>query len=62
MMKLWMAPAGLHVEPAQIRDADDLARIHKQGFYPRLAARGIRRRSWPKHPPRPISPATPSAA
>ncbi|WDR07038.1 ribosomal protein S18-alanine N-acetyltransferase [Devosia rhodophyticola] len=33
MMKLWMAPAGLHIEPAQTRDAADLARLHKQGFY-----------------------------
>jgi ribosomal-protein-alanine N-acetyltransferase len=38
MMKLWMAPAGLHVEPAQTRDAADLARIHKQGFF----------RGWPR--------------
>lgn len=38
MMKLWMAPAGLHVEPAQTRDAEDMARLHKQGFY----------RGWPR--------------
>lgn len=38
MMKLWMAPAGLHIEPAQPRDADDLARLHRQGFY----------RGWPR--------------
>jgi [ribosomal protein S18]-alanine N-acetyltransferase len=38
MIKLWMAPAGLHVEPAQTRDADDLARIHRQGFF----------RGWPR--------------
>jgi [ribosomal protein S18]-alanine N-acetyltransferase len=37
MMKLWMAPAGLHIEPGQTRDASDLARIHAQGFY----------RGWP---------------
>ncbi|WDR02126.1 tRNA (adenosine(37)-N6)-threonylcarbamoyltransferase complex dimerization subunit type 1 TsaB [Devosia algicola] len=33
MMKLWMAPAGLHIEPGQTRDAADLAKLHKQGFY-----------------------------
>ena len=38
MMKLWMAPQGLHIEPGQTRDADDLARIHKAGFY----------RGWPR--------------
>ncbi len=38
MMKLWMAPAGLHIEPGQSRDAGDLARIHAQGFY----------RGWPR--------------
>ncbi|WP_375451185.1 ribosomal protein S18-alanine N-acetyltransferase [uncultured Devosia sp.] len=38
MMKLWIAPAGLHVEPAQGRDAGELARIHAQGFY----------RGWPR--------------
>ena len=37
MIKLWMAPAGLHVEPARMADARDLARIHAQGFY----------RGWP---------------
>ena len=37
MIKLWMAPAGLHIEPGQTRDAGDLARIHAQGFY----------RGWP---------------
>lgn len=37
MMKLWMAPGGLHIEPGQTRDAVDLARIHAQGFY----------RGWP---------------
>lgn len=33
MLKLWMAPAGLHVEPGQVRDAGELARIHAKGFY-----------------------------
>lgn len=37
MLKFWMAPGGLHVEPAEIRDAKDLARIHGQSFY----------RGWP---------------
>ncbi|KKB07897.1 ribosomal protein S18-alanine N-acetyltransferase [Devosia chinhatensis] len=37
MMKLWMAPGGLHVEPAESGDAKDLARIHAQSFY----------RGWP---------------
>lgn len=38
MMKLWMAPAGLHVEPAEPADAAELARIHAAGFY----------RGWPE--------------
>jgi ribosomal-protein-alanine N-acetyltransferase len=38
MMKLWMAPAGLHIEPGQMRDARELARIHATGFY----------RGWPE--------------
>ncbi|WP_338721578.1 ribosomal protein S18-alanine N-acetyltransferase [Devosia sp. XK-2] len=37
MLKFWMAPGGLHVEPAETRDAKDLARIHGQSFY----------RGWP---------------
>ncbi len=37
MMKLWMAPGGLHIEPGETRDAKDLARIHGQSFY----------RGWP---------------
>jgi ribosomal-protein-alanine N-acetyltransferase len=37
-MKLWMAPAGLHVEPAQAKDADVVAKLHAQGFY----------RGWPR--------------
>jgi len=38
MQKLWMAPAGLHVEPATTRDAEVMARLHAQGFY----------RGWPR--------------
>lgn len=38
MIKLWMAPAGLHIEPGQVRDAAELARIHATGFY----------RGWPE--------------
>lgn len=38
MIKLWMAPAGLHVEPAEPADAAELARIHAAGFY----------RGWPE--------------
>lgn len=34
----WLAPQGLHVEPARIADADALARLHAQGFY----------RGWPR--------------
>lgn len=37
MIKLWMAPAGLHIEPGRLADARELARIHAQGFY----------RGWP---------------
>ena len=37
-MKLWLAPAGLHIEPAQAADADAIARLHAQGFY----------RGWPR--------------
>ncbi len=37
-MRLWMAPAGLHIEPAQLGDAGELARLHQQGFY----------RGWPR--------------
>lgn len=33
MMKLWMAPHGLHVEPAVAADAETIARLHAQGFY-----------------------------
>jgi ribosomal-protein-alanine N-acetyltransferase len=38
MMKLWMAPHGLHVEPAAVADAEVLAKLHKAGFY----------RGWPR--------------
>jgi ribosomal-protein-alanine N-acetyltransferase len=37
MIKLWMAPAGLHIEPGRMADAKELARIHALGFY----------RGWP---------------
>ena len=37
MIKLWMAPAGLHIEPGQMADAPEMARIHAAGFY----------RGWP---------------
>jgi ribosomal-protein-alanine N-acetyltransferase len=33
MNRLWMAPHGLHVEPAETRDAPALATIHAQGFH-----------------------------
>lgn len=33
MIKLWMAPGGLHIEPGRLADARDLARIHATGFY-----------------------------
>jgi [ribosomal protein S18]-alanine N-acetyltransferase len=37
VIKLWMAPAGLHVEPGRPGDGRELARIHAQGFF----------RGWP---------------
>jgi [ribosomal protein S18]-alanine N-acetyltransferase len=37
MNRLWMAPHGLHIEPAETRDADTLATLHAQGFH----------RGWP---------------
>lgn len=37
MIKLWMAPSGLHIEPGKMGDARELARIHATGFY----------RGWP---------------
>lgn len=36
-MKLWMAPHGLHIEPARVDDAKALAALHAEGFY----------RGWP---------------
>ena len=38
MNRLWMGPHGLHVEPAETRDAAALAKLHAQGFH----------RSWPR--------------
>lgn len=38
MLKFWMAPNGLHIEPATIKDADAIARLHALGFY----------RGWPR--------------
>ncbi|MDC9822458.1 ribosomal protein S18-alanine N-acetyltransferase [Devosia sp. ZB163] len=32
-MKLWLAPAGLHIEPARTQDADAITKLHAQGFY-----------------------------
>ena len=37
MIKLWLAPGGLHIEPGRTEDAGELARIHAKGFY----------RGWP---------------
>lgn len=37
MHKLWMGPNGLHVEPAETRDAQRLAQLHEQSFF----------RGWP---------------
>ena len=37
MNRLWMAPHGLHIEPAETRDADILAALHAHGFH----------RGWP---------------
>lgn len=37
MIRLWMAPHGLHIEPAQVRDAAAIADLHAKGFY----------RGWP---------------
>jgi ribosomal-protein-alanine N-acetyltransferase len=36
-MKLWLAPHGLHIEPAQQADAAAIAALHARGFY----------RGWP---------------
>ena len=38
MVRSWMAPLGLHIEPAQPRDADAVAKLHAQSFY----------RGWPR--------------
>lgn len=31
-MRVWMAPGGLHIEPATPADADGLATLHAEGF------------------------------
>lgn len=33
MNRLWMAPHGLHIEPAEVRDAEVIAKLHAQGFH-----------------------------
>jgi len=38
MLKFWMAPGGLHIEPATTKDADAIAKLHAAGFY----------RGWPR--------------
>jgi ribosomal-protein-alanine N-acetyltransferase len=38
MERSWMAPLGLHIEPAQPRDADAVAKLHAASFY----------RGWPR--------------
>ena len=38
MVRSWMAPLGLHIEPAAPRDADAVARLHAASFY----------RGWPR--------------
>lgn len=38
MQRSWMAPGGLHIEPAQPRDADAVASLHAKSFY----------RGWPR--------------
>lgn len=38
IIRSWMAPMGLHIEPAQPRDADAVAKLHAQSFY----------RGWPR--------------
>jgi len=38
MLNLWIAPNGLHIEPASLDDVDELARLHAAGFY----------RGWPR--------------
>lgn len=38
MLRSWMAPMGLHIEPSQPKDADAVAKLHAASFY----------RGWPK--------------
>ncbi|HVY51404.1 MAG TPA: ribosomal protein S18-alanine N-acetyltransferase [Devosia sp.] len=38
MVRSWMAPLGLHIEPARPADAEAVARLHAQSFY----------RGWPR--------------
>ena len=38
MLRSWMAPGGLHIEPAQPRDAEAVASLHAKSFY----------RGWPR--------------
>ena len=38
MLKFWMAPQGLHIEPATVKDADTITKLHAQGFF----------RGWPR--------------
>lgn len=38
MVRSWMAPLGLHIEPAAPRDADAVANLHARSFY----------RGWPR--------------
>jgi ribosomal-protein-alanine N-acetyltransferase len=37
-MNFWLDPSKLHIEPAQPKDADTVAKLHAQGFY----------RGWPR--------------
>lgn len=37
-MKLWLAPAGLHIEPADPSDAADFAKLHAAAFFHGWAA------------------------
>jgi [ribosomal protein S18]-alanine N-acetyltransferase len=37
-MKLWLAPSGLHIEPATMTDADSVTKLHGAAFF----------RGWPK--------------
>lgn len=32
-MRVWLAPSGLHIEPAQAADADAIAEIHARSFF-----------------------------